>query len=105
LKSKPEPDPVFSGEPVPDKLISFLQSSNIDGNVLVSAVKLIRARDAFGRDKYGQPLMSKDGRDDIEDAMQELGDLMQYAFKARMNGRSLDKLRELTVALDLILNG
>lgn len=105
MKSKPEPDPILCGEPVPERLISFLQSSDIDENVLISAVNLIKSRDAFGRDKYGQPLMSKDGRDEIEDAMQELGDLMQYAFKAKMNGRPLDRLREITVALDLILSG
>jgi hypothetical protein len=77
--SQPEPAPVEKGIVVPDALIAYLE----DNHPYEAAVlcPLVRERDAFGRAKYGQPLMSQDGRNGVEDARQEAGDLLQYAFK------------------------
>jgi hypothetical protein len=96
--SVPEPPPTVGGEVVPDVLINYLTLFkdehkqnipelardkfivNMDG-----LVSLIHQRDNFGRTKYGQPLMSEDGRNGVEDAKQELGDLLQYLMKCQLS--------------------
>lgn len=80
LMSIPEPPPKNKGIPITERLIALLQK-HPDTDRLVD---LICERDAFGRAKYGQPLMSDDGRNGIEDARQELGDLLQYVYKCRL---------------------
>ena len=87
--SIPEPSPVAKGHNVPEALIECINNSNLTDELAPyreSLVQLIRQRDEFGRQKYGQPLMSEDGRSGVEDAKQELGDLLQYAFKCKLNG-------------------
>lgn len=93
--SVPEPPPVKGGEVVPDQLIMWLNSrKDLDmdwwtwGDVLDANILLIKERDAFGREKYGQPLMTGDGREDVPDITQELGDLQQYIFKLILRLRS-----------------
>ena len=81
-----------------DSLISHLESVGH-----TTAIPLIRARDAFGRKKYGQPLMSEDGRDTALDALQEMGDLLQYVWKARLRNESLTEIRALLPTLQLLL--
>jgi hypothetical protein len=79
VASIPEPAPQRAGFVVPEKLIIHL-ADLLDGSndtQFERLIHLIEQRDAFGRQKYGQPLMSQDGRDGCEDARQELGDLMQ----------------------------
>lgn len=102
--STPEPPPRNEGVPVTPELVSFLfehaRFSTLDP---CPVVDLIRDRDAFGRAKYHQPLMTGDGRDSCEDAVQEFGDLLQYVFKARMNGESVERLAEMRWALDAVL--
>lgn len=88
--SVPEPKPKNRGVVIPDLLIEYLRGYDNSQ----AAVKLIQDRDAFGRSKYGQPLMSQDGRDSVEDAMQEIGDCMQYLYKAHVNGENVDRIRE-----------
>ena len=89
-KSVPEPPPVPKGEIVPDKLIKILsQMSEYSANPEVKAKlaelsDLIEERNNFVIEKYGQPLYSEDGRNSIEDARQELGDLLQYVCKIKM---------------------
>lgn len=87
--SIPEPDPQPKGIVVSEHLINFLclECSDEDfpdalQDYQRALVQLIRDRDEFGRKKYGQPLMSEDGRSGVEDAKQELGDLLQYTYKA-----------------------
>ena len=41
-----------------------------------------KARDDFGRKKYGVPLMTEDGRDTLQDAYEEALDLAVYLKKA-----------------------
>jgi len=99
--SVPEPAPVAKGVPVTPELLAWLeQGKHLKGALELSA--LVRERDAFGRAKYGQPLMSEDGRNTLEDARQELGDLAQYLYKARMTGADTSSLLPL-IALVLLI--
>lgn len=100
--SVPEPTPLPMGEVVPIRLIATLnelrnktQSIPIGRN-LTDLIILVEERNAFGVAKYGQPLMTQDGRNGIEDARQELGDLLQYACKCAMtNEEGLEEFVEL----------
>lgn len=66
-------------------------------------INLVTQRDAFGRQKYGQPLMSRDGRDSVEDAMQDMGDLLQYLYKSKLNGEDISRVRSIIpILLDLV---
>lgn len=98
--SRPEPDPQKSGLIVPDALIKYLkQRPNTQ-----ELVRLVEQRNEFGIRKYGQPLMSQDGRSGVEDARQELGDLLQYCYKCRLNGSEDTKeLRQLVNRAQKIL--
>lgn len=84
-----QPDPVNKGEPVTEKLIQWLLDINADEEV----INLIKERYEFGLNKYGQPLMSEDGRDTVQDAKEEVGDLLQYLFKAKMQGLELHSFK------------
>ena len=103
-KSKPAPSPKRLGEVIPKSRIIFFQNSKIEESIKTKLIELIMERDAFGREKYGQPLMSMDGRDTIEDARQEIGDLLQYTHKAIVNGEDLEPIRELVLGLNYMLN-
>ena len=117
--SVPEPPPKPSGIIVPEALITVIQdtkdhlfseagqglepfrdqaASNLD-----SLIALVKARDAFGQAKYGQRLMSDDGRNGIEDARQELGDLLQYVMKCKLAGQDLTEFMELVTTACLIM--
>ena len=86
--SVPEPPPIDAGEAVTPMLIEWIErtAENCIVPQTEETISLIECRDAFGRSKYGQPLRLKDGRNTIEDARQEAGDLLQYLFKAYKNG-------------------
>lgn len=97
--SIPEPPPVPRGIIVPDALLGFLDNAQLVEKLspevsatLTKLSNLVKERNAFGIAKYGQPLYSEDGRNGIEDARQELGDLLQYVFKV-----SLQQERRYTV--------
>jgi phosphate uptake regulator len=49
--------------------------------------------------------MSEDGRNGVEDARQEAGDLLQYAFKVYLTGdkKGLNELVELTRAVTRVI--
>jgi hypothetical protein len=101
LHSVPEPPPRECGIIVPDALLEYMEGINEWEDLS----KLVRERDAFGRKKYGQPLMSQDGRNGVEDARQEAGDLLQYAFKVYLSGdvKGLDELRLLIKQVDDVM--
>lgn len=113
--SVPEPPPQPRGIVVPDALIGTIESTKerFDNEANVhdlmarkqcdDLVKLIKQRDAFGRAKYGQPLMSQDGRNGIEDAKQELGDLMQYVMKCKLAGEDLSGFMRLVSTSYMIM--
>jgi hypothetical protein len=116
--SKPEPKPVPRGEIVPEKLITIIDEMKeieIIGSkehqektrsYLDQISDLIRARDAFGRQKYGQPLMTLDGRNGVEDCRQEVGDMLQYFLKCSLtvSKEELEELRMLCVTSVAVLN-
>lgn len=81
--SVPEPSPIMKGEIVTQSLVKYLQECNHP-----TIVELVKERDAFGRKKYGQPLMTEDGRNTLEDIRQEFGDLIQYMWKGIMKQKS-----------------
>ena len=95
LASVPEPSPHPYGRVVPDHLLSVIEQAQelqLDSafdrmrNVHLEQLRdLIKQRNAFGIQKYGQPLYSDDGRNGLEDARQELGDLLQYVCKVQMS--------------------
>lgn len=78
MASKPEPAPVNRGVEVTPLLLKWLKDHGYSDKL----VKLIEARRLYGIAKYGQGLMSDDGRDTMEDARQEAADLLQYLTKA-----------------------
>lgn len=88
----PEPPPRASGAEVTPELVSWLQELPEPTALVQQLVAGVEARSAFGREKYGQPLMTGDGRDSVNDAAQEGYDLLQYAYKASMNGEPVDRL-------------
>jgi hypothetical protein len=61
----------------------------------------LRARIEMAQAKYGQPLLTHDGRDGLVDLIQELYDAMNYAVKVTLaeDSRIASKLPEVLVAL------
>lgn len=84
-----QPNPVNKGENVPSEFRNWAQHNGFD-----DASQLSKIRDLFGQTKYGQPLMSEDGRDTIKDAVEEIGDLLHYLYKARMNNLDVDSIKK-----------
>ena len=98
LASVPEPAPLPLGEPITPALVTWLSARG-----LTRAGELVTARDAYGRAKYGQPLRLDDGRDAVEDCRQELGDALQYAYRALRRGDDTRELMALAQALVRLL--
>lgn len=90
----PQPPPRNRGVNVPEDFRKWAAERGFD-----DAIALSRDRDEFGFGKYKQRLMTKDGRDSIEDAIDELGDFFHYAHKAKMNGEDMSRLRALAVVV------
>lgn len=101
--SVPEPPPKNGGIPVTKALLEWLSSKGIQDQGVQEAVNLVYSRDAFGRKKYGQCLMSQDGRDEVEDALQEMGDLLQYLYKAKLNGSDISRIRSIVPVLLMLV--
>lgn len=78
MASIPEPLPQKGGLEVTPSLLEWLQINKASNDTLA----LIQARHQYGLEKYGQCLMTEDGRNTMEDARQEAGDLLQYLYKA-----------------------
>jgi hypothetical protein len=91
--SLPEPSPKNAGEPVTPALVAWIQTQGLDEQTKREVIAGIEERSAFGAEKYGQVLMSLDGRDSVKDAVQELIDALQYLQAARMKGQSLDPIK------------
>lgn len=81
-----QPPPKANGVPVTDDLIAWINTQvDLSEADKRKAVEIIEGRRRYGMEKYGQLLMSGDGRCTAADAVQEAGDLLQYAYKAKMN--------------------
>ena len=97
--STPEPAPENAGEPVTPALVTWIQAQGLDEGTKRSVIAGVEERSAFGAEKYGQVLMSRDGRDSVNDAAQELIDALQYIQAARMKGQNLDAVKPLVALL------
>ena len=97
--STPEPAPENAGEPVTPALVAWIQAQGLDEGTKRSVIAGVEERSAFGAEKYGQVLMSRDGRDSVNDAAQELIDALQYIQAARMKGQNLDAIKTLVALL------
>lgn len=103
--SAPEPPPQPKGQPVTPQLVAWLGQHGS-----AQSIELVQARAAFGLGKYGQGLMTGDGRNTFNDISDELGDAQQYAFKALINtdltSEQVDTLKtyiqDLTAIIDFI---
>ncbi len=82
MASIPEPPPKNAGLPVTPHLLNRLLEANVSPYIS----ELVMARHEYGLQKYGQGLMTDDGRDTMEDARQEAGDLLQYVYKGYLQG-------------------
>lgn len=99
--SVPEPPPKDEGIFVTPLLIKWIQeNANLSDDIKRDTVKLIEQRDAYGFNKYKQHLRTDDGRNTLEDARQEYGDLLQYLFKAIIRGE--DDISELTKLMPVL---
>lgn len=98
--SVPEPAPKDEGTEVTPQLVEWLAWHGFD-----LSIPLVKERDAFGRAKYGQPLKTGDGRSTFEDLRQEIGDALQYAMKARLQGIDITPLLSDVRALELLIKG
>jgi len=86
-----QPDPQPKGYAItPKLLIHTFQYEQLS--------ELIQQRYEFGIKKYGQPLMSSDGRNGIQDAREEMGDLVQYVFKVFTVPENLQKYTPTEIA-------
>lgn len=98
-QSIPEPPPRNEGEDVPTEFIKWLirkrDNRSLSLESVESLVQLTLERRSFGIQKYGQPLMTGDGRDEVEDARQEAGDLLVYLMKAKMNKRDPEQVKRI----------
>ncbi|MBX9636019.1 MAG: hypothetical protein K2Q45_00520 [Nitrosomonas sp.] len=102
--SVPEPPPKPNGQIVPTVLCNFIDDlknfrldpdyDDMRNEYLTKLSNLVQERNAFGMKKYGQPLYSEDGRNGIEDARQELGDLLQYVCKISLQSDYNQEERE-----------
>jgi hypothetical protein len=105
LISVPEPPPKDEGILVTECLLDWINGRNdINPEIKEKAIRLIQARDNYGFQKYGQHLRTGDGRDDIEDAAQEIGDAMQYVMKAILNNRNTKPIADMVNVLVLLLS-
>jgi hypothetical protein len=81
--STAQPPPVFvpGGESVHSLVIAELRA------VGTPLGEMLAERRAFGLRKYGQPLQVEDpARDPAQDLLEELGDALVYAYRARARG-------------------
>ena len=86
--------------PIPVQLIEWLEN-----NKYHFAVPLIKERDEVGVKKYGRSLYPGDNsRDTVQDAKEEIGDLLQYLFKAKLDGKDLSEFRNYLPVLEKLLN-
>ena len=78
----PQPAPLNEGEDVIAGLARWMltQGENID------IATLLLQRRQFGVEKYGQPLMSNDGRDSLKDLEDEILDALAYSHKIILAG-------------------
>jgi hypothetical protein len=101
---QPQPAPRNTDSPVVWPLIisdmerGVLIDPDLPPHVRQRVIDAGRARDAFGREKYGTPLQVENGREPIVDAVQEALDLMAYTRQhfERLKARGISKHMQLS---------
>lgn len=83
------PPPTDSGEAVTPVLAAWL-SEHAPPELRDALLAGLWARHEFGVKKYGQGLMTNDGRKTAVEVWQEILDALQYAQKAEMCGEAID---------------
>ncbi len=83
------PPPTDSGEAVTPVLAAWL-SEHAPPELRDALLAGLWARHELGVKKYGQGLMTNDGRKTAVEVWQELLDALQYAQKAEMCGEAID---------------
>lgn len=82
---QPQPPPLPSAaQPIWEGIITRFRGDlpeDSDPHVADALERDFRARDAFGRSKYGTPLTVENGRDALADALQEAADGVAYTFQ------------------------
>lgn len=99
VSSVTKPSLKKQGIPVTKALLEWLTYMGTGNQGIQETINLVSTRDAFGRKKYGQCLMSQDGRDSVEDAMHKMGDLLQHLYKAKLNGSDISRIRSIVPVL------
>src|SRR5690348_13449887 len=102
MESK-QPNPKPNGIVVFNLIQSYLdrvQDKSYNNEVLEQLYK----RFNFGLQKYGQALMSDDGRDSIRDANEELLDAIQYIIKCKYNKCDLAPIKKTLYILNQIMD-
>lgn len=79
----PQPKPQRKGVIV----YGHLRADLVDCQFSYELIELVEQRYYQGLVKYGQPLMSDDGRDTLSDAIQESIDLLYYIEKGILQGK------------------
>ena len=90
--SVPEPPPVDGDIEVTPKLIEWIRGLDAPPEMKDGMTRLVLARSEFGFKKYKKRLMTKNGRNQKEDAKQELGDFLQYVFACILEERIDDEV-------------
>lgn len=90
-----QPNPIKKGIEVTPNLLKWLIECNASSNLK----KIINNRYHFGLKKYGQALMTEDGRDTMIDAIEEAADLLQYLYKAYLTNISPDPVLKETLEI------
>lgn len=102
--SIPEPAPSKGKVSVTANLLQLLTDAIVAsphesyfGNVAMK--ELVEQRRLLGISKYGQELMTEDGRNAFEDARQEIGDAAQYIWKLGMEGAPDEEFQRILLLL------
>jgi len=103
MELKLQAKPQNKGKQVYEVTLDYLDE--LKNQTFVKETKeLLYQRYKFGISKYGQPLMSEDGREEVQDCVEELADAIQYLSKAKYNKRDLTIIKELNNVLTRLLN-
>lgn len=100
--SKPEPPPIKTkkSRPFIQNYVEYLRSSQ--NPVSVQLAELVEERRAFGVEKYKTELHTFNGRDCIEDARQEFGDLVVYLWQGQEEGREEEVAEFIKFVLEVL---
>ena len=90
-----QPKPIITekSEVVTDKLLEVIPGAKYSVHAIDEIIAQVRkdaiSRREHGREKYGVPLMSFNGRDCLMDAYEEVHDLAVYLMQLRMEEEDL----------------